>query len=123
LSGAFSKAKFETPPMVCRTCGKTAKGPVQPHWLDMDIRDKETGQLDECVAFCRVDCMTTWLNKETKMIDPTAVELDILQCAGQAGGEYLDSIRKFDLETLSGDEWMVFIQTIIGKYEDMKIPF
>jgi hypothetical protein len=124
LSGAFAKQKFETPDMVCRTCGKRARGPTQPGWLDMDLRDKDTGELQECVAFCRVECMTTWISKETKaVIDPTAVELDILQSAGQAGGEYLDSIGKFNLEALSGDEWMVFLQTIIGKYEDLKIPF
>lgn len=119
----FAKAKFETPPMVCRTCGKTARGPIQPHWLDMDIRNPETKELEECAAFCRADCMTTWIGKQITMIDPTKVELDILQCAGQAGGEYLESIGKFSLETLSGDEWLTFLQAVIGKYEDLKIPF
>jgi hypothetical protein len=115
---------FETPDMVCACCGKRARGPTQPHWLDMDLRNKETKELEECVAFCRTECMTTWIMKGTKtMIDPTAVELDILQSAGQAGGEYLDSIGKFNLEMLSEPEWFTFLQTIIGKYEDLKIPF
>jgi hypothetical protein len=123
VSGAFAKPKFETPDMVCRTCGKRAKGPVQPRWLDMDIRNTETGELEECAAFCRSECMTTWIMRQTHMIDPTTVELDILQCAGQAGGEYLESIGKFSLEVLSDEEWLTFLQAVIGKYEDMKIPF
>ena len=123
MSEAFSRPKFVTPDMVCACCGKRARGPTQPGWLDMDLKDKETGQLDECVAFCRLECMTTWITRRNKMVDPTLVELDVLQCAGQAGGEYLESIGKFDLSGLSGDEWLTFLQAIIGKYEDLKIPF
>jgi hypothetical protein len=122
LSG-IAKPRYETPPMVCRACGKTARGPTQPNWIDMDIRDKETGELESCAAFCCANCMTTWIMRQAKMIDPTKVELDVLQCAGQAGGQYLDSIQKFNLETLSEPEWMTFLQAIIGKYEDMRIPF
>lgn len=121
---AFEKARFVTPPMWCSACGKTARGPVQPGWIDIETRNKETDQLEECLAVCSSDCLETWINKETKtMTDPTAVELDILQIAGQAGGEYLDSLGRSDLATLSGDEWMTFIQAVIGKYEDLKIPF
>jgi hypothetical protein len=122
VSGAFGKAKFETPPMWCRACGKTATGPTPPHWIDIELRDKETGE-KEYLAVCGHQCMTTWIGKQSTMIDPTLVELDILQEAGRCGGEYLDSIGKFNLETLSEPEWMTFLQTIIGKYEDLKIPF
>jgi hypothetical protein len=123
LSDAFARRKFETPDMVCRACGKRARGPEQPHWLDMDLRDKETGQLDECVAFCRIDCMTTWITRRNKMIDPTKPELDALMLAGEAGGSYLESIGKFDLSVLSQEEWTTFLGCVISKYHDESIPF
>jgi hypothetical protein len=108
----------------CAACGKRHGGRVPANWMPIDIRHKDTKELEDCLAVCGWECMTTWISKETKtMIDPTLVELDILQCAGQAGGEYLDSIGKFNLEALSGDEWTTFLQAIIGKYEDLKIPF
>jgi hypothetical protein len=120
---AFGKPRFETPPMVCRACGKTARGPTQPNWLDMDIRDKDTGELDSCAAFCRFDCMTTWIMRQKTMTDPTKPELDALLLAGQAGGEYLDSINKFNLETLSEEEWTTFLSCVISKYQHESIPF
>jgi hypothetical protein len=123
VSGIFGKAKFETPPMVCRACGKQAKGPVQPGWIDMDLRDKETGQLDECVAFCRFDCMTTWIGRQNTMIDPTKPELDALLLAGEAGGQYLESLGRYDLSALSQEEWTTFLSCVISKYQDEKIPF
>jgi hypothetical protein len=130
LSGAFAKPKFETPPMVCRACGKTARGPVQPGWIDMDLRDKDTGELESCVAFCRLECMTTWISKETTVIDPTTRELEAVTLAGYAAGDYLDSIGRSDLATLSEPEWMMFLQSIIGTYQekisgllDADVPF
>lgn len=107
----------------CAACGKRHSGRVPAHWMEVDIRNTKTKALENCLAVCGWECMTTWIEGKTKVIDPTLVELDILQCAGQAGGEYLDSIGKFNLESLSGDEWMTFLQAIIGKYQDMKIPF
>lgn len=109
--------------MVCRACGKTARGPTQPHWIDMDLRDKETGELQECAAFCRFDCMTTWLMRQKTMIDPTKPELDALMLAGQSGGEYLESIQKTDLATLSEAEWTMFLGVVVSKYQHESIPF
>jgi hypothetical protein len=108
----------------CAACGKRHGGRVPAHWMPIDIRNTETNELEECVAVCGWDCMTNWISKETKpMIDPTALELDIVQTAGQAGGEYLESIGKFDLSVLSENEWMTFLQCVIGKYQSDKIPF
>lgn len=120
---AFVRPKFVTPDMECRQCGKRAKGPVQPRWIDIDIRDKNTGALDECVAFCGFNCMTTWLARETKMIDPTKPELDALRLAGEAGGQYLESLGRYDLSVLSPEEWVTFLGCVISKYMDEKIPF
>jgi hypothetical protein len=109
--------------MVCACCGKRARGPTQPGWLDMDLKDKDTGQLDECVAFCRAECMTTWIIRRNKMVDPTKPELDALMLAGQAGGEYLESLGRYDLSALSEDEWVTFLSCVISKYYDESIPF
>jgi hypothetical protein len=123
LSGAFTKTGFVTPDMWCCACGKTARGPVQPGWIDLVIRDKETGENDYR-AVCGQKCMEIWLTKETKIvIDPTKPELDALMQAGYAAGEYLESIRKTDLATLSEGEWTTFLGVVISKYQDESIPF
>lgn len=45
--------------------------------------------------------------------------------AGMAGGKYLESIGKFDLRTLSQEEWLEFLQRTIGRYKAAEddIPF
>lgn len=123
MSGAFARPKFVTPDMECRACGKRARGPTQPGWIDMDVRNKETGRLEECAAFCRLDCMTHFIERGTKVIDPTKPELDALVLAGEAGGQYLESLGRYDLSALSRDEWITFLSCVIGKYEDERIPF
>lgn len=50
------------------------------------------------------------------MIDPDQYEADALGAAGERGGEYLDSIGKTDLATMTLDEWQVFIQVVVGGY-------
>ncbi len=120
----FAAAKFETPDMVCSGCGKRARGPVQPDWIDIDIRNQETNALEECGAVCGHECLNKWLNKGvTKVMDATQRELDNVREAGAVGGEYLESIGKFDLSALSEDEWMTFLQAVIGTYNDNSIPF
>jgi hypothetical protein len=127
---AFEKARFVTPPMWCSACGKTARGPVQPGWLDLAVRNTETNEMDY-LAVCGMPCMIKWINKETKtMIDPTTRELEAVTLAGYAAGEYLDSIGRSDLATLSEPEWMMFLQSIIGTYQekisgllDADVPF
>lgn len=57
-------------------------------------------------------------------------EIEAAKLAGKMGGEYLESIGKFDLEKLSGEEWKTFIQCICKEYGvkraelfDDEIPF
>jgi|APCry1669190327_1035288.scaffolds.fasta_scaffold204645_1 hypothetical protein len=42
-----------------------------------------------------------------------------LEEAGQAGGEYLDHIKKTDLASLTQEQYTTFITTIIGRYYDV----
>jgi hypothetical protein len=54
--------------------------------------------------------MTDWLPLENEML---------LQC-GNAGGEYLDSLGKSDLATMSKDEWLTFLQAIVGRLQEVR---
>ncbi len=52
------------------------------------------------------------------MIDATPNESAAMQHGGQMGGEYLDSIAKTDLATLSTEEWATFVECIVTGYCD-----
>ncbi len=52
------------------------------------------------------------------MIDPTPNEQNAMTHAGQMGGEYLDSIARSDLASLSPEEWRTFIEAVITGYCD-----
>lgn len=55
------------------------------------------------------------------MIDPTDDELASMSIGGEKGGEYLDSINKSDLASLSLDEWETFIRCVVTGYiEEMQ---
>lgn len=50
------------------------------------------------------------------MIDPTAKELLAVNTGGARGGEYLESIGKFDLSQLNEAEWQIFCGCIVGGF-------
>ena len=52
------------------------------------------------------------------MIDPTPNEIEAMATGGQMGGEYLESIGKSDLATLSEEEWALFLDAIVTGYCD-----
>jgi hypothetical protein len=52
------------------------------------------------------------------MIDPTPNESQAMTVGGQQGGEYLESIGKSDLATLSETEWDRFIDKVVTGYCD-----
>ena len=54
--------------------------------------------------------MTDWLPVENEML---------LEC-GKAGGEYLSSIGKTDLAALSKDEWLQFLQCVVGMLHEVR---
>lgn len=57
------------------------------------------------------------------MTDPTVDEIKAMEAASAPAGEYLDSIGKTDLATLTYGEWMTFIEVICSAYESNRIPF
>ena len=52
------------------------------------------------------------------MIDPTPNESEAMSVGGQQGGEYLESIGRSDLRTLTETEWDRFIDAIVTGYCD-----
>lgn len=52
------------------------------------------------------------------MVDATEVDIENMQKAAALGGEYLDSIGKTDLATMTEDEYMTFIEVIWTWFQD-----
>lgn len=52
------------------------------------------------------------------MIDPTPNETEAMAAGGRMGGEYLESIGKSDLATLSEEEWALFLDAVVTGYCD-----
>ena len=52
------------------------------------------------------------------MIDTTSNEMQAMTVGGQMGGEYLESIGKSDLATLTETEWDRFIDAVVTGYCD-----
>jgi len=45
-------------------------------------------------------------------------EAEALEAGGALGGEYLDSIGKTDLATLTGEQWTTFLTKIFAGYSE-----
>jgi len=52
------------------------------------------------------------------MIDPTPNESEAMTVGGQQGGEYLESIGKTDLASLTETEWDRFLDAVVTGYCD-----
>ncbi len=52
------------------------------------------------------------------MIDPTPNESEAMSVGGSQGGQYLESIGKSDLATLSETEWDRFLDAVVTGYCD-----
>jgi hypothetical protein len=52
------------------------------------------------------------------MIDPTPTEQAAMAAGGNGAGEYLESLAKSDLATLSPAEWRQLIEIVVTGYCD-----
>jgi hypothetical protein len=52
------------------------------------------------------------------MIDPTPNEKSAMNNGGRMGGEFLESIGKTDLATLTIAEWDCFVEAVVTGYCD-----
>ena len=59
------------------------------------------------------------------MVDATTRELQAIDYGSQMGGEYLEEIKKYDLERFTKKEWDTLVGVIIGGYviKLAEIPF
>jgi hypothetical protein len=56
--------------------------------------------------------------REGIMIDPSEHEVAALEAASPLAGEYLESIGKTDLATMSEDEWMTLLDVVVTGFQD-----
>jgi hypothetical protein len=63
-----------------------------------------------CSMFCLDVIHHYW--KVGDVIDPTRHESQALAVASDKAGEFLESINKTDLATMTPEEWATFIQTV-----------
>ena len=97
--------------MPCRICRRdTGPNPVVPDWL-LPVRE-------DAERVCSIKCLAILSMKDDKMTDPTELEVTAIEYAGDTSGEYLDSIGKTDLASLSRDEYMTFVECIVTNFVD-----
>jgi hypothetical protein len=99
---------------LCAVCRREPRG---FGWFDAIYRvsdprrDRSYRQL--CSRICQDIC-----HRRRGMIDPTPNEIAAMQAGGQLAGEYLESIGKSDLVTLSTEEWSTLIKVVVTGYCD-----
>lgn len=52
------------------------------------------------------------------VVDPTENEKAALQAASDMGGEFLDALKKTDLDTITVEEWHQFVECIVTGFQD-----
>lgn len=65
--------------------------------------------------FCSRQCLDGWkrmTDRGKKKMDLTRDEVTAIQFAAEQAGQYLDSIGKTDLATMTADEWMTLNETV-----------
>jgi hypothetical protein len=66
---------------------------------------------------CSMRCMNA-LCRSWGMVDPDEHEIAAIAAASPMAGEYLESIGKTDLATLTEAEWLTLLEVIITAYQD-----
>lgn len=66
---------------------------------------------------CSMRCLDL-LSEVCGMIDPTPNERAAIAHGGAMGGEYLESIGRTDLVSLSREEWLTFVEAVVTGYCD-----
>lgn len=80
----------------------------------------------ELVRICSDACLETfWLalqpthdKGQAPMVDPDEREEQAIEHASDQAGEYLDSLGRTDLATLSREEWLTLLQVTVTAFQD-----
>lgn len=90
-------------PNLCKTCGKESRG------ICVEVRDS--------FKFLRYDYYCSIKCRDFKtMTDWTIREHTAIMRGGRMGGEYLESIGKFSLDSLTQYEWEEFLSCIFREF-------
>lgn len=99
----------------CAVCHRESRG------FSLSVPNLEVQQ------FCSANCMRTYMLNRG---DLRPNERKAVQTAGNAAGAYLERIGKFDLRTLTEEEWITFCGTVFSEacaalktQADDEIPF
>jgi uncharacterized protein YdaT len=67
---------------------------------------------------------------ENRMIDPTVNEKKAMEISSERAGEYIEWLKKTDMETFTREEWKQFVEVIVSGYiegmanlADDEVPF
>jgi hypothetical protein len=52
------------------------------------------------------------------MIDPSKNEKKAMETASERAGEYLEWLKKTDMETFTPEEWSQFVEVIVSGYSE-----
>jgi hypothetical protein len=99
---------------LCTTCHRQPRG---FGWFDADYRRTDPRRDTSCKQLCSRACQDICHGRKG-MIDPTPNESEAMTVGGQQGGEYLESIGKTDLATLTETEWDCFLDAVVTGYCD-----
>ena len=91
----------------------SAKSTTPASWSVNGVTRRDASRKHLCSRTCQDIC-----HGRKGMIDPTPNEAEAMTVGGQQGGEYLESIGKSDLATLSETEWDRFIDAVVTGYCD-----
>ncbi len=69
---------------------------------------------DQLVA----EIFKTWPGAVVKMKEPNKFEIEGMYEGAARGGEYLETIGKTDVATMTEDQWMSFIEVVVRGYEE-----
>ena len=64
------------------------------------------------------EILKTWPGGTITMKEPNRFEIEAMYEGAAVGGEYLDTIGKTDLATLTESEYLGFIEKVIRAYEE-----
>lgn len=99
---------------LCAICRRAPRGFgwFDPLYRVSDPR-RDRSRKHLCSGACQDIC-----HRRRGMIDPTPNEMAAMQAGGLLAGEYLESIGKSDLVTLTTEEWATLMEVVVTGYCD-----
>lgn len=96
---------------ICDCCRRLCPGSIQ--WQEPTQRESIVK-----LSACSMQCLSLIKDRSGQMVDVDTMEQKAVTQGGREGGQYLESIGKTDLATLTEDEWNSFLLCVVGGYHD-----